>query len=47
IRLEKEDKERIERIKSMMEVSNRLRLDMMRIALDMDEKSFTEKVFQW
>jgi rRNA maturation endonuclease Nob1 len=47
IRLEKEDKERIERIKSMMEVSNRLRLDMMRIALDMDEKTFTEKVFQW
>ena len=47
IRLEKEDKERIERVKSMMEVSNRLRLDMMRIALDMDEKAFTEKVFQW
>jgi hypothetical protein len=47
IRLEKEDKERIERVKSMMEVSNRLRLDMMRIALDMDEKTFTDKVFQW
>jgi len=47
IRLEKEDKVRIERVKSMMEVSNRLRLDMMRIALDMNEKTFTEKVFQW
>ena len=32
---------------SMMEVSNRLRLDMIRIALDMDEKLFTQKVFQW
>ena len=46
-RLEKEDHEKIERIKSMMEVSNRLRLDMIRVALDMDEKKFTQKVFQW
>jgi len=45
--LEKEEQEKIERIKSMMEVSNRLRLDMIRVALDMDEKSFTQKVFQW
>ena len=47
IRLEKEEQEKIERIKSMMEVSNRLRLDMIRVALDMDEKLFTQKVFQW
>ncbi|MHA1486669.1 MAG: hypothetical protein ACTSSC_05810, partial [Promethearchaeota archaeon] len=46
-RLEKEEQEKIERIKSMMEVSNRLRLDMIRVALDMDEKLFTHKVFQW
>ncbi|MBY9014182.1 MAG: hypothetical protein KGD68_00680 [Candidatus Lokiarchaeota archaeon] len=47
IHLEKEEQEKIERIKSMMEVSNRLRLDMIRVALDMDEKLFTQKVFQW
>lgn len=47
IRLEKEEQEKIERIKSMMEVSSRLRLDMIRTALDMDEKLFTQKVFQW
>ncbi len=47
IRLEKEEQEKIERIKSMMEVSNRLRLDMIRVALEMDEKLFTQKVFQW
>ena len=47
IRLEKEDQEKLDRIMSMMEVSNRLRLDMIRVALDMDEKLFTQKVFQW
>ena len=47
IRLEKEDQEKIERIMSMMEVSNRLRLDMIRVALDMEEKLFAQKVFQW
>ncbi|MBY9020604.1 MAG: hypothetical protein KGD67_06080 [Candidatus Lokiarchaeota archaeon] len=47
IRLRREEQEKIERIKSMMEVSNRLRLDMIRVALDMDEELFTRKVFQW
>jgi rRNA maturation endonuclease Nob1 len=46
-RLKKEEKEKIDRIKSMMEVSHKLRLDMVRTALDMDDKLFTEKVFQW
>ncbi|MBY8987653.1 MAG: hypothetical protein KGD61_04305 [Candidatus Lokiarchaeota archaeon] len=46
-RLEKEEKEKIDRVKSMMEVSNKIRLDMVRTALDMDDKLFTEKVFQW
>jgi len=46
-RLEKEEKEKINRVKSMMEVSNKVRLDMIRTALDMDKKLFTEKVFQW
>jgi rRNA maturation endonuclease Nob1 len=46
-RLEKEEDEKIDRVKSMMEVSNKLRLDMVRMALDMDDKLFTEKVFQW
>ena len=46
-RLEKEEKEKIDRVKSMMEVSSKIRLDMIRTALDMDEKLFAEKVFQW
>jgi len=46
-RLQKEEKEKIDRIKSMIQVSNKLRLDMIRTALDMDDKLFTEKVFQW
>ncbi len=46
-RLQKEEQEKIDRIKSMMQVSNNLRLDMIRTALEMDEKLFTEKVFQW
>ncbi|MFX0075629.1 MAG: hypothetical protein ACFE96_09315, partial [Candidatus Hermodarchaeota archaeon] len=46
-RLQKEEKEKIDRIKSMIQVSSKLRLDMMRTALEMDEKLFTEKVFQW
>jgi hypothetical protein len=47
LRLQKEEKEKIDRIKSMVLVSNKLRLDMMRMALEMDERLFTEKVFQW
>jgi len=46
-RLQKEELEKINQIKSMILVSNKLRLDMIRTTLDMDEKLFTEKVFQW
>ena len=46
-RLEKEEKEKIDRIKSMIQVSSKLRLDLMRTALEMDKKLFAEKVFQW
>ena len=47
IQREQQEKERINQIKSMLQVSNRLKLDMMRIALDMEEKDFTNKVFEW
>ncbi|MFX0057374.1 MAG: zinc ribbon domain-containing protein [Candidatus Hodarchaeota archaeon] len=47
IERENEERERIERLKSLLQVSNRLRLDMIRIALDMEEKEFTNKVFEW
>jgi len=46
-RLQKEEREKIDRIKSMIQVSSKLRLDMMRTALEMDEKLFAEKVFLW
>ena len=41
------EKERIDQIKQMIAVSTRLKLKMMRIALDMEEKTFTEKIFEW
>ncbi|MFX1355056.1 MAG: zinc ribbon domain-containing protein [Promethearchaeota archaeon] len=47
IRLFELEKKRIEKIKSMIKVSNRIKLEMMRIALEMDEKNFTNKVFEW
>ncbi|MFX0018534.1 MAG: hypothetical protein ACFFAF_07375 [Candidatus Hermodarchaeota archaeon] len=47
IRLTELEKERIEKVYSMVEVSDRIKLDMMRTALEMDEKTFTDKVFEW
>jgi len=47
IRLAELEKERIKKITSMLEVSDRIKLGMMRNALDMDEKTFTDKVFEW
>jgi len=46
-RLQKEEKEKIDGIKSMIQVSNKLRLDMIKTALDMDDKFFTGKIIQW
>lgn len=46
-RLQKEEKEKIDGIKSMIQVSNKLRLDMIKTALDMDDKLFTDKIIQW
>ncbi|TFG16606.1 MAG: zinc ribbon domain-containing protein [Promethearchaeota archaeon] len=40
-------KQLIQKIKSILEVSNKLKLDIMRTALDMDQKEFYEKVFIW
>lgn len=47
IKKQEEDEMRIKRLKSMFEVSNKVRLDMVRLALDMEEKTFTNKIFQW
>ncbi|MFW9772479.1 MAG: zinc ribbon domain-containing protein [Promethearchaeota archaeon] len=41
------EKKRIEKLKSMIKVSNRIKLDMMRSALEMDEKTFANKIFKW
>jgi len=41
------EKKRLDQIKSMILVSTRLKLEMMRIALNMDEKAFTKKIFEW
>jgi len=47
VRLFELEKKRIEKIKSMIRVSNRIKLEMMRVALEMDEKNFADKVFEW
>lgn len=47
IRLIELEKERIKKVKSMMHVSNRISLEMMRQALDMDQKLFSNKIFDW
>lgn len=47
IQIEESKKEQISQIKSILAVSNRIKLNMMRIALNMDEQSFSENVFKW
>ncbi|MBY9003109.1 MAG: hypothetical protein KGD73_03985 [Candidatus Lokiarchaeota archaeon] len=47
LKLKDLEKERLDQIKSMIAVSTRLKLKMMRIALNLDEKIFTKKIFEW
>jgi small GTP-binding protein len=39
--------ERTKKIERMLQVSNRIKLEMMRTALNMDKKAFYEKIFEW
>ncbi len=39
--------ERTKKIKRMLQVSNRIKLDMMRNALNMEKKAFDVKIFEW
>ena len=41
------EKKRIDKIKEMLDVSLKIRLDLMREALEMDEKTFSTKIFAW
>jgi len=47
VKRESAEKERLDQIRSMLAVSNRIKLEMMRVALDMEKKPFTEKIFKW
>lgn len=47
IQILEEKKELTQKIKSMLEVSNKLKLDVMRTALNMDKTKFYEKIFVW
>ena len=47
LNLEKLEKERIEKLKTILEVSTRVKLDMMRSVLELDEKTFNDQVFEW
>ena len=44
---QKLERKQLKQIKSMLEVSSKLRLDLMRNALEMDKKSFSNKIFDW
>ena len=44
---DKERKELLEKIREMLEVSNRIKLDMMRDVLKMDKSTFNSKIFGW
>jgi small GTP-binding protein len=39
--------DRTKKIERMLLVSNRIKLDMMRTALNMEKKAFDEKIFEW
>ncbi|MHA1727724.1 MAG: hypothetical protein ACTSWY_03215 [Promethearchaeota archaeon] len=43
----KKDKDAIQKIKKMMGVSTRIRIDMMRDTIGMDSKEFNEKIWNW
>jgi len=47
LKLKDLEKERFDQIKAMLAVSTRLQMKMVRIALNMDEKIFTKKIFEW
>ncbi len=47
LQIEKKKTDLIKQIKSMLSVANKIKLDAMRVALDMDKKDFLEKVFSW
>ena len=47
IRSKKEEKEKIKKIKSMLKVSNRLKLKMMRNVLGLEKESFNNQIFEW
>ena len=47
LKQKEEEEQRITQLKSMFEVSNKVRLEMVRIALNMDEKTFDTKIFDW
>jgi hypothetical protein len=41
------ERKRVDQIKEMLDVSYKIRLDLMREALKMDEKTFSIKIFDW
>ncbi len=47
LQIEEKKRELIKQIKTMLAVSSKIKLDTMRLALDMDEKEFFEKIFRW
>jgi rubrerythrin len=47
VRSKKDEKEKIKKIKTMLSVSNRLKLKMIRIALGLDKESFNGQIFDW
>jgi hypothetical protein len=47
LRLKKDEKEKFKKLKTMLKVSSRLKLKMMRTALELEKESFNDKIFEW
>ena len=47
LRLKKDERDKFKQLKTMLKVSNRLKLKMMRTTLGLEKESFNNKIFEW
>ncbi len=47
LRLKKDEKGKFKKLKTMLKVSSRLKLKMMRTALELEKESFNNQIFEW
>jgi hypothetical protein len=47
VKLDEDEKEKVKKLKTMLKVSNRLKLKMIRTTLGLDKESFNNQIFEW